>query len=46
MNKILQEDINEFVKNFALGKELKDSSFLITGSTGLIGSILFIVYWL
>lgn len=40
MNKILHEDINEFVKNFALGKELKDSSFLITGSTGLIGSIL------
>lgn len=40
MNKILQEDIDKFVENFALGRELKDSSLLITGSTGLIGSIL------
>lgn len=36
----LQEDIRDFVRTFALADELKDSSFLITGATGLIGSSL------
>ena len=40
MNKVLEEDIREFASTFALGDDLKDSTFLITGATGLIGSIL------
>lgn len=36
----LQEDIRDFVRTFALADELKGSSFLITGATGLIGSSL------
>ena len=36
----LQEDIRDFAKTFALAKELKEATFLITGATGLIGSSL------
>lgn len=38
MNKIQEHDIKEFVQSFALADELKESTFLITGATGLIGS--------
>ena len=37
---VLLRDVEEFCKTFALRKELHGSSFLITGATGLIGSIL------
>ncbi len=37
---VLLRDIEDFCKTFALQKELHGSSFLITGATGLIGSIL------
>lgn len=40
MNKIQQEDIQQFVQSFAFADELKNSTFLITGATGLIGSSL------
>ena len=40
MNLILQQDINDFVKSFRFNDDLQNSTFLITGSTGLIGSIL------
>lgn len=40
MNTILQQDINDFVKSFDFTKNIEGSSFLITGGTGLIGSIL------
>ena len=35
-----QEDIQEFVRTFALADELANASFLITGATGLIGASL------
>ena len=37
---ILQEDIRLFCERFPLSGELKEKSFLITGATGHIGSIL------
>ena len=40
MNIILQEDISSFVEEISLGNEFRGKTFLITGSTGLIGSIL------
>ena len=40
MNRILQKDINQFASTFGLTSDLKDSTFLVTGATGLIGSIL------
>lgn len=40
MNAILKRDLDEFVHSFELANELADSSFLITGATGLIGSTL------
>lgn len=40
MNKILKEDINNFVSSFELSGLLNGSKFLITGATGLIGSTL------
>lgn len=40
MNKVLQEDIVEFVNKFPLVEECRNKSFLITGATGLIGSSL------
>ena len=39
-SKILENDINRIVSTFSLLSELKGSTVLITGSTGLIGSIL------
>lgn len=35
-----QEDVQEFVRTFALADELANASFLITGATGLIGASL------
>ena len=40
ISKTQQEDIREFVRSFDLADDLKGSSFLITGATGLIGSSL------
>lgn len=40
MNRILEEDICEFAQQFSLAQQLTDSVFLITGATGLIGSML------
>lgn len=40
MNKILKEDINNFVSSFEFSSLLNGSKFLITGATGLIGSTL------
>lgn len=40
MNKIQQEDIQAFAKNFELKEDIAGSKFLITGATGLIGSTL------
>lgn len=41
MNKtILKEDINQFVTDFPFHQELKCKTFLITGTTGLLGSIM------
>ena len=40
MNIILQEDISSFVDKISLGDEFRGKTFLITGATGLIGSIL------
>ena len=40
MKKVLIEDIESFVENFSLKDNVKDSTILITGGTGLIGSIL------
>lgn len=40
MNKIQEQDIREFAKQFALSDHLANSVFLITGATGLIGSTL------
>lgn len=41
MNKqILIEDIRVFAENFDLGEKLRNKTFLVTGATGLIGSVL------
>lgn len=40
MNKIVCEDVLDFAKNFELSNSLENSTFLITGATGLIGSSL------
>lgn len=40
MNKVLQEDIQSFAHSFPLRQQIADSTFLITGATGLIGSCL------
>ena len=41
MNKqILQEDIQQFAEHFELWEQLQGKTFLITGATGLIGSIM------
>ena len=36
-NKILQEDIEQVVEQYSF-EELKDTTILVTGATGLIGS--------
>lgn len=40
MDSIQLQDVREFASSFLLADELKNSSFLITGATGLIGSSL------
>lgn len=40
MDKVLLQDIRDFVRSFPLGDDLTDSTFLVTGATGLIGSTL------
>ena len=40
MNKVLQEDVSEFVKGFPLTEVCRNATFLITGATGLIGTSL------
>lgn len=40
INNIQKQDINNFVNSFKLSDKLKNTSFLITGATGLIGSTL------
>lgn len=40
MDKILKRDIDGFVNSFPLKEELRETTFLITGATGLIGSTL------
>lgn len=40
MNKIQEIDIKEFAQSFLLSSDLADARFMITGATGLIGSIL------
>ena len=39
-NQILEEDIKQFSEKFELAEQLRGKSFLVTGATGLIGSIL------
>ena len=39
-NQILTEDIQKFAETFELWKQLQGKTFLVTGATGLIGSIL------
>ena len=39
-NRVLEEDVRQFAEHFELRKDLWGKSFLITGGTGLIGSIL------
>jgi len=39
-NIILKEDVQHFAANFELAEKLKGKTFLITGTTGLIGSVL------
>ena len=40
MDKVQLQDVQDFVSSFSLSDELYRSSFLITGATGLIGSVL------
>ena len=37
---ILRKDVERFARSFALYESFRDKTFLITGSTGLIGSVL------
>ena len=39
-NQILIEDVKRFASKFELSEELKGKTFLITGATGLIGSVM------
>lgn len=40
MNSVQEKDIKEFAQTFTLSKDLRETTFLITGATGLIGSTL------
>lgn len=40
MNRIVQEDIKSFVSMFTFAGDLQDATVLVTGGTGLIGSLL------
>ena len=39
-NKVLIEDTNAFAERFELGESMRGKTFLITGATGLIGSVM------
>lgn len=39
-NQVLQEDVKRFAEQFELWEQLKNKTFLITGATGLIGSVM------
>ena len=39
-NKVLAEDLDLFVEKFPFSQEISGKTFLVTGATGLIGSIL------
>ena len=39
-NKILDEDLNRFISSFPFISRIKGKSFLVTGASGLIGSLL------
>ena len=39
-NKILKEDIQQFAEKFELWEQFRGKTFLITGATGLIGSVM------
>lgn len=39
-NLILKEDVRQFTERFELWEQLRGKTFLITGSTGLIGSVM------
>ena len=39
-NIVLQSDLEQFAQSFPFAEDLKDSTVLITGATGLIGSTL------
>ena len=39
-NRILKEDVQQFAERFELWEQLRDKTFLITGATGLIGSVM------
>lgn len=39
-NQVLQEDVKLFAEQFELWEQLKGKTFLITGATGLIGSVM------
>ncbi len=40
MNRVQEHDVNEFVNSFKLSDQLANKTFLVTGATGLIGSML------
>lgn len=39
-NQVLQEDIQQFAEQFELYEHLRGKTFLVTGATGLIGSVM------
>ena len=39
-NRVLEEDVQQFAEHFELWEQLKGKTFLITGATGLIGSVM------
>lgn len=39
-NRVLEEDVRQFAEHFELWEQLKGKTFLITGATGLIGSVM------
>ena len=39
-NLVLEEDVRQFAEHFEIWEQLKDKTFLITGATGLIGSVM------
>lgn len=40
LDDVLQEDLEQIVRSFPMAEELRNSSVLITGATGLVGSML------